>query len=164
MRKTMRIVVIAGSLLATPVIAQHGQTPPDVADRAAVEAIAQLKSPFGPHMLDMCPNEQAEELREKIHRAAREGATSEQLVDQVLAEYGQQLRAVPERRGFGWLAWLATPVALVAGAAVLMGRVKAMRGQGPAAVPVAGRAVSDDERAALAVALRDLDRDEEDEP
>lgn len=136
------------------------QVPTPETERIAVEAIAELKSPFGPHMLDMCPNDQADELRQRLHLAAARGAGKQELIGIVVGEYGENMRALPQRRGFGLWAWLLPPAGLAAGAAFLWGRMRQMRGTG-ASVTAAGPALSADEEASLREALRDFEREDD---
>lgn len=44
------------------------------------------------------------------------GATKSQIVDELVAQFGPRILAVPPRKGFDWLAWL-LPLAAVAVAA-----------------------------------------------
>lgn len=153
-----RSTLVLGLVLSASAAA--AQVPTPETERIAVEAIAELKSPFGPHMLDMCPNEQAEPLRQRLHAAAAQGATKEQLIGIVVGEYGENMRALPQRRGFGLWAWLLPPAGLAAGAAFLWGRLRRMQGNGPS-VAAAGPALSAEEQASLNAALRDFDRDDD---
>jgi cytochrome c-type biogenesis protein CcmH len=160
MARTIRLslVLLALAFLAVRVDAQH---PPDVAARNAAHAISQLKSPFGPHMLDICPNDQAEELRNQIRAAASGGATPDELVDQVLARYGKEYLVVPRAEGIGLWAWLLPPAMLLLGAIFVQGRFRRMRGEGQA-LSVAGAApMSADEQARLNAALRDFDHEDD---
>ncbi|HEX8391421.1 MAG TPA: cytochrome c-type biogenesis protein CcmH [Longimicrobium sp.] len=154
---TRGALALAAALCASTLAAQ---VPTPETERIAVEAIAELKSPFGPHMLDMCPNEQADELRQKLHMAAARGAGKEQLIGLVVSQYGENMRALPERRGFGLWAWLLPPAGLAAGAAFLWGRLRQMRGGAPS-LAAAGPALSADEQASLNDALRDLEREDD---
>lgn len=154
------LLALALALLAGRADAQH---PPDVAARNAAEAISKLKSPFGPHMLDICPNEQAEVLRNQIRASAAGGATPDELVDGVLAKYGEEYLVVPRARGIGLWAWLLPPLMLLAGAVFLNGRVRRMRGQGGAPAVAGAPPMTETERAELSAALRAFDR-EDDEP
>jgi cytochrome c-type biogenesis protein CcmH len=159
-RIRLALVLLALALLAGRADAQH---PPDVAARNAAEAISQLKSPFGPHMLDICPNEQAEELRNQIRAAASGGSTPDELVDQVLARYGKEYLVVPRAEGIGLWAWLLPPAMLLIGAVFVQGRIRRMRGQGSALSVAGAPPMSDDERAQLNAAMREFER-EDDEP
>jgi cytochrome c-type biogenesis protein CcmH/NrfF len=136
------------------------QVPPEV-EAVAQKAFAELRSPVTPsHTLDFCPAEQAVALRDSIRMSALGGMPAEQIVEAVIARHGEQVRLVPRRSGFGWAAWLLTPLALVVGGALIAMRLRAMRHAGPAPV-LAGGAMTDDERTRLDAALREFDRPED---
>ena len=80
----------------------------------AEEAISQLYSPFCPgFMLENCAASVA--LRDSMQVLAYDGWSSEQIVDWMLSNYGEQYLAVPEARGWGLWAWVLPPAALLAG-------------------------------------------------
>jgi cytochrome c-type biogenesis protein CcmH/NrfF len=145
-------------VVAAPLVAQVSE---DEARKTAEAAIARIRSPYCPGlMLEVCPSTPAEALRDSIRVMAAQGQSAEAIVEDVLARHGEEWRAVPKRSGAGLLAWLILPLALVVGALVLWGRIKVMRSQGPAPA-VAGAAMSDEERARLAVALREFEQAED---
>lgn len=87
----------------------------------AMEAVTRLKSPFCPgFMLEVCPSPQAAELRDTIEVLARSGMESEEIIDWVLARYGEEWRALPKTEGKGLIAWLGPPVALLLGIGVVV--------------------------------------------
>jgi cytochrome c-type biogenesis protein CcmH/NrfF len=149
----MLMLVVAAPLM--------GQVSEDEARRTADAAIARLRSPYCPGlMLEVCPSTPAEALRDSIRVAAAQGKSAGAIVEDVLARHGEEWRAVPKRSGAGLVAWLILPLALVVGGLVLWGRVKVMRSQGPAPA-AAGAAMSDEERARLAAALREFEHAED---
>lgn len=87
----------------------------------AVEAVTRLKSPFCPgFMLEVCPSPQAAELRDTIEVLARSGMESDEIIEWVLARYGEEWRALPKTEGKGLVAWLGPPVALLLGIGVVV--------------------------------------------
>lgn len=120
---------------------------------AARRAIGELRSPYCPGlMLEVCPSTQAEMLRDSIRMLAAQGMSSEALVEWMIANHGEEWRAVPKRRGLGFWAWALPPAALLLGAGVLTLRLRALRAA--RAEPAAAAAeLSDSERAELAAAL-----------
>jgi cytochrome c-type biogenesis protein CcmH/NrfF len=79
-------------------------------------AIDRLKSPFCPGlMLEVCPSPQAKLLRDTIQAMAQEGASADSLVNWMLANYGEEYRAVPRAQGSGLFAWIIPPLALLGG-------------------------------------------------
>jgi cytochrome c-type biogenesis protein CcmH/NrfF len=112
---------------ATPAVAQipagvEGLYEPHPEAR---KAISRLLSPYCPgFMLEVCPSAEAQALRDSIHGRALAGADADELVGWMLAIYGNEYLAVPPSRGFGLLAWLFPPLALLLGA---LGVVMALR-------------------------------------
>ena len=142
----------------------------------AEEAISQLKSPYCPgFMLEVCTSAQAAELRDTIQVQALEGKSSEELVEWMLGEYGEEYHAVPQHRGAGLLAWAAPPLAFVVGLTVValaLARFLGLRWPGrDAAVAVASavkpggvprtESLTDEDEALVDEALQELDRAED---
>jgi cytochrome c-type biogenesis protein CcmH/NrfF len=86
----------------------------------AEKAVSRLLSPFCPGlMLTQCPAEASRILRDSIHALALDGWNAEALEAWMLANHGEEYRAVPKRSGTGLLAWLFPPLALLAGLGVV---------------------------------------------
>ena len=150
--RAMRILVALTGLCAAGLAAQT-VLPPDQ-EKIAVEAMTRLKSPVTPfHTVDMCPSVPA--LRDSIRVMAASGMTSEAIVEDVISRHGEQLRILPKRSGVGLVAWIATPLLLIAGATLIAMRVR--RGQREAPLPTAAAPLSADDKRELAAALRDYD-------
>lgn len=133
-------------------------------ERAAVAAMSQLRSPVTPfHTVDMCPSVPA--LRDSIRVAAASGMTTDEMVEDVIARHGEHLRLLPKRRGVGLLAWIATPLLLLAGAGLIASRLR--RGQSAAmerADVEAASTLSEAERARIASAFDEWRDEGEVEP
>lgn len=133
-------------------------------EQAAVAAMSQLRSPVTPfHTVDMCPSVPA--LRDSIRVAAATGMTTEQLVEDVISRHGEELRLLPKRSGVGLLAWIATPLLLLAGAGLIAARL--LRGQSAAterADTEAASTLSEAERARIASAFDEWRDEGEVEP
>ena len=163
----MRLLLIALTLglLATPAVAQIAvpELTPEQ-ERTAHEAMLRLRSPVTPfHTVDMCPSVPA--LRDSIRVAAAEGMTRDQIVEDVIARYGEEVRLLPKRSGPGLLAWIATPILLLVGGGLVAARLK--RGQATAAASAAAQQenqLSEEERERLAAALSDWEETGEVEP
>lgn len=164
MRVVVALVLLATATL-TPARAQL-QVPeltPEQ-ERTAVAAMEQLRSPVTPfHTVDMCPSVPA--LRDSIRLAAAQGMTTEEIVEDVVARYGEEVRLLPKRSGVGLIAWIATPLLLLAGAVLVVVRLR----RGQEALAAAGEAqpeddLTEEERERLAAALSDWERSGEVEP
>ena len=136
--------------------AQHGQVPAETAERNAKEAMAQLRSPVTPmHTLDMCPAEEAAALRDTVRIAAAQGMSSQQIVEGVIARRGESLRVLPKRSGVGLFAWVLPPLFLLAGAALVVGRLRRSRMPDVTAPPL-----TDAERGEIRAALVALEAEQ----
>lgn len=159
-----RILAAAALLLAlaAPLPAQEGAprlTPEQT--RTANEAMSQLRSPVTPfHTVDMCPSVPA--LRDSIRVAAAAGFTTDQIVEDVIARHGEQIRILPERRGAGLWAWIATPLVLLIGGGLIVARLR--NDQQKASPPAAVASISESERARVAAAMRQWEQGGEVEP
>lgn len=160
----MRTLLLLLSLFASgPVAAQI--VVPELSpeqERTAVEAMERLRSPVTPfHTVDMCPSVPA--LRDTIRVAAAEGMSRDEIVEGVVARYGEEIRLMPKRSGVGLLAWIATPILLLAGAGLIAARLR--RGQASAAAhPDEETELTDEDQARLAAALSDWEESGEVEP
>ena len=125
----------------------------------ALKAIDELKSPYCPgFMLEVCPSPAAASLRDTIQTMAEEGLTSDSIVEQLIARYGEEWRALPKTRGEALLAWVVPPLALTLG---VMGVVVVLKGMRRPRAGPAPAEVSEEERSRLDAALRDLEAEEE---
>ncbi|TVP75173.1 MAG: hypothetical protein EA352_08890 [Gemmatimonadales bacterium] len=106
-------------LLALPAAAQIPEGMEEGTFRPHPEgerAISQLYSPFCPgFMLSQCPAAESLALRDSIQALAHAGWESGELVDWMLANHGEEYRAVPQGFGQGLLAWILPPFALLLG-------------------------------------------------
>lgn len=90
---------------AAPAVA----APQDVAN----DISRNIMSPFCPGVtLHDCPSDSATALRDRITGWAEEGSTRAQIMDRLVTEYGDTIRAQPPRSGTGLIAW-ALPVLAV---------------------------------------------------
>jgi cytochrome c-type biogenesis protein CcmH/NrfF len=86
----------------------------------AEKAISRLLSPFCPgFMLSQCPAAESLALRDSLQVLALQGWNADALEAWMLANHGEEYRAVPKRSGAGLLAWLFPPLALLMGLGVV---------------------------------------------
>ena len=153
-------ILLAALLLAAHLQAQVEPNLPPKVNAVVHETLVSLRSPVTPsHTLDMCPAVEAIALRDTIRMAALQGQTSNQIVEGVVARYGERMRTLPRRDGFGLWAWIAPPLVLLLGAFAVFFAIRRMRGR-TAAAPVPARAMTDEDRAQLDAALRAFERGE----
>jgi cytochrome c-type biogenesis protein CcmH/NrfF len=154
MRRFGSLAALLLSLVAPSSGAAAQTVLPPEQEKVAVEAMSRLKSPYTAfHTVDMCPSAAA--LRDSIRVKAATGMTTEELVEDVISRHGEQLRILPKRSGVGLWAWLATPLVLVGGVALIAYRLR--RDQRDAPPPMAAGALSEEDRGELTAALREWD-------
>ena len=128
----------------------------------AVEAIGQLKSPYCPGMmLEVCSSLQGAALRDSIQMLAEEGWTSEELVEWMLANHGEEYLALPERSGVSLvMAWLIPPLGVLVGLGLVVVAFRRLWTSADPTPKVGGEISSEDEER-LRQAIRELDAEEE---
>ena len=124
-------------------------------------AISRLKSPFCPGMmLEVCPSPQAKFLRDSIQAMAWSGASADSLVEWMLANHGDQYRAVPRVAGTGLWAWIMPPLALLGGFIIVAMALQHFRARREAQEETQAPLSSEDE-SVLEEALKELKDSEE---
>jgi cytochrome c-type biogenesis protein CcmH len=111
-------------------------------------------------MLQVCSSYSGAALRDSIQAKAREGWTTDELVDWVLANHGEQYLAYPDTSGTGLLAWIVPPAAILLGILVVVSTLRYMRRSAPP-LETANTELSEEEEDRLREALRDMDSAEE---
>jgi cytochrome c-type biogenesis protein CcmH/NrfF len=95
----------------------------------AEKAIGRLLSPFCKgFMLEQCPAQQSLDLRDSIQALALQGWNADALEAWMLANHGEEYRAVPQRSGSGLVAWLLPPLALLLGVVTVGAALRRLRG------------------------------------
>jgi cytochrome c-type biogenesis protein CcmH len=80
----------------------------------------------------------AERIREQIQQRHQQGWTQQQVRDELVSQYGEEILASPPRHGFDLLAWLVPAAVLLGGAAVALALAMAWaRGRGGGPSPAA---------------------------
>ncbi|HEX9886514.1 MAG TPA: cytochrome c-type biogenesis protein CcmH, partial [Longimicrobiales bacterium] len=129
----------------------------------AIEAIERLKSPYCPGlMLEVCPSSGGMALRDSLADLADAGLSSDELVEWVIANHGEEYRALPGKRGVALLAWIIPPLGAILGvglAFVALGRMRKRRGLEDG--EPFGEDLSDEQEERLREALRELEEEEE---
>lgn len=149
----LMLLFLAAPLFAQPVQrAQEGR-------KEAEAAIAQLRSPYCPgRMLENCTSSLAGALRDSIYDLAAQGADTEELVEWMLANHGEEYRGVPQRTGAGLWAWIMPPAAVIVALGLLLVWFRSSRSSSGGAVSQPSSTLSDADRTQLANALRDWEK------
>ena len=153
------------ALAAAPSVAQQpAPSSPPAADPALAEPRTSLSDIEDEVMCPICgvPLElaidapQAQREREFIRELIAEGKTKEEIKDALVAEFGDEVLAVPETEGFDLAAWLVPGAAILVAAVAILLALRRWRDD-------AGRAASDEPRAGAGdgSAARAEDEDEQ---
>lgn len=108
--------------------AQAQGNPPSDDD---VNAIAkQLYCPVCENIpLDVCGTQACAQWRELIREKLSEGWSETQIKQYFVAQYGDRVLATPPARGLNWLAYIVPPLAIIAGAIILVRVLRMWKGQ-----------------------------------
>ena len=110
--------VLAFSFSTPALAAEPAASLPDIED--------EVMCPICGTTLEQSGSPQAERERELIRRLIADGLTKDEIKDELVAEYGPDVLAVPDDEGFDLTAWLVPAIgftiAALAIAAVLLGR------------------------------------------
>ena len=124
----MRCFVLAAAALAlavaAPAGAQENDSSPGIATPAPTEAgvepqadLADLEDevmcPICGTALGLSESPQADRERAFIRDLIAQGQTEEEIKDELVAEYGEDVLAVPEAKGFDLAAWIVPGLAIV---------------------------------------------------
>lgn len=111
MRAVVAVAIVL--VLASPA----GAAPEDVANRLSNE----IMSPFCPGVtLHDCPSPEADDLRAQIRDWSQQGWSEDQIMAELMAEYGPGISAVPPDDVGGLAPWL-LPVLVAAGGLAFTG-------------------------------------------
>lgn len=103
--------VLSVLVLASPAAA----APQDIAN----DISENIMSPYCPGVtLHDCPSDSAVALRNRITEWAKDGFTRAQIMDRLVTEFGDTIRAQPPRSGSGLVAWLLPVLAALLAAGV----------------------------------------------
>jgi len=161
------MIVFAAALLAlaaAPPAARSQQPAADTViqgpdDTEAQRIFTSLMSPFCPGLtVAACPSPGAEEMRQEVRGRLARGESRAAIVDALVAVYGEQLLGAPPAKRWGLVLWIPPALLLLLGGSVLTWWLR-RRGTRAEAQPVAVTPADEADRARLAAALEDFDRD-----
>jgi cytochrome c-type biogenesis protein CcmH len=140
-RERLALLAVAALALLAPMAS--------AADGAAslTELEKQVMCPVCGTLLQLAESPQAQRERAFINRLIDEGRSEEQIKDALVAEYGDEVLALPPDSGFSLSAYLVPIVAfLVAAAALAIGVLRWRRGGSSGAPPREGSGPSGEDR------------------
>ena len=125
-RTTCELIVAAGLLLLLS--AQLPDTPDRATEERAQALDRQLICPVCPgETLDQSQATLAKQMRAIIRERLASGQSEREVLDYFVSVYGDSVLAAPPRRGFGLLAWIVPPGALLIGASLVVVAIRRMR-------------------------------------
>jgi cytochrome c-type biogenesis protein CcmH len=85
------------------------------------EVFSELNSPFCKgRLLRDCPSSGAQELKNDVRKLAKEGVTTQEIIDKLYVKYGDEIRAVPKDGVVGIIAWLGPFIFLFIGGSIVL--------------------------------------------
>ena len=125
-----RIALLLAALLALAPAAAPAQAPepktslPDIED----EVMCPICGVPLEHAIDA---PQAQQERKFIRELIAQGLTKDEIKDRLVAEFGEEVLAIPDDEGFDLAAWLVPGAAMIAAAVAIFIGLRRWRRQGP---------------------------------
>lgn len=148
--------VLAVALVALLTSPAHAQVQEPLPPELEVQAQALYESVMCPQCAGQTISQSTSQIAKAMRAAVRDGLLAgespEQVLDSLVASFGEEVLASPPKRGLALLVWLGPPIALVLGGAAVALAVRGLRrgaGQDAAqdgpqgAIPARGKAASD---------------------
>ena len=156
----MRALVSIAMLLALAVLALAPAATAATPRTSVSEIEGEVMCPVCGTLLELAESPQALRQKAFISRLVAEGRTKEQIKDVLVAEYGNEVLALPQGSGFSLSAYLVPVIALVVAiVALALGVLRWRRAGGPPGQdggPVDGPSAEDAERLDADLARYDL--------
>ena len=103
----VRYSLILIALLLCSVVALADPASDQEIERKTHQVFDNVMSPFCPgKTLNDCPSGEAAKLKSTLRDKLIQGSQPEQLIEELVTQYGDELRAAPANEGFGRVAWL----------------------------------------------------------
>jgi cytochrome c-type biogenesis protein CcmH len=116
----VRTRLAAGALLAAALLALAPVAAGAAAPRTSLSEVeSEVMCPVCGTLLELAESPQAQREKAFIKQLVSSGATKEQIKDALVAEYGQEVLALPEGKGFSLSAYVVPVIALVLAAIAL---------------------------------------------
>jgi cytochrome c-type biogenesis protein CcmH len=122
--RMITLAVLGAALLAGPAGAQQDLSLPDLEN--------EVMCPTCGTTLALSESPQADQIREFIRVRIEAGLGEEEIKDELVAEYGDEVLAVPDTSGFDLVAWVAPVAGLLIAAVALLVGVRRWRARGEA--------------------------------
>jgi cytochrome c-type biogenesis protein CcmH len=115
-----KLIFILTLLVINPIVHAEELTPSTKVIEETDYIMGTLMSPYCPgRLLKDCPSGQAFQLKEKISTRLQSGEKLQAVIDDLINTFGDQIRAAPQAKGFGLVAWIAPGLFLLIGAVLI---------------------------------------------
>ena len=115
-----KLIFILTLLVITPIVHAEEISPSTKVIEETDYIMGTLMSPYCPgRLLKDCPSGQAFQLKEKISTRLQSGEKLQAVIDDLINTFGDQIRAAPQAKGFGLVAWIAPGLFLLIGAVLI---------------------------------------------
>ncbi len=132
-RRVIRTSLIVSVVIARALTVSFADERSETLDREATQIYQQVFSPFCPgRSLNDCPSSKATELKTEMRQKLESGVSSDEILKDVFARYGDKYRTVPRFQGVGALVWLVPIGFVVAGLLLAMGVSSSRKKRAPA--------------------------------
>jgi cytochrome c-type biogenesis protein CcmH len=155
LRTTALTLVLAATALGTSGTAANAATP----QTSLSEISSEVMCPVCGTLLELAESPQAQREKVFVERLVNEGKSKQEIKDALVAEYGNEVLALPQGSGFSLSAYLVPIVAFaIAAIALALGILRWRRSSGPPedGASVAGPSAEDSERLDADLARYDL--------
>ena len=154
---TVLLVMACASLPPGSVQAQEGNP---VTDDEVNRLASELYCPVCENVpLEVCPTKACAQWREIIREKIALGWSDEQIKEYFATQYGEQVLAVPPRRGFNWLIYVIPPLLILIGGLLVARIIRRSKKITPLPASNSDRLTTDQEELINEVE-QDLRRDE----
>jgi cytochrome c-type biogenesis protein CcmH len=156
MRRPAALVALAGAALVLA-LASHALAAQPVPKVGVADIEDEVMCPVCGTLLELAESPQAKREKVLVHRLIAEGKTRSEIKDELVAQYGENVLAVPSGSGFDLSAYLVPAIALAIAIVALAIGVARWRRQGRDGPPPSSRPRGeDDERLDADIARYDL--------
>lgn len=159
LRKVLAILFVL-ACASLPAVSVQAQEDNPVTDDEVNRLASELYCPVCENVpLEVCPTKACAQWRELIREKMSLGWSDEQIKEYFATQYGEQVLAVPPRRGFNWLIYVVPPLLVIIGGLLVARIIKRSRKLAPLPASNPDRP-SPDQEELLSEVEQDLRRNE----
>ena len=131
LRKVLAILFVL-ACASLPAVSVQAQEDNPVTDDEVNRLASELYCPVCENVpLEVCPTKACAQWRELIREKMSLGWSDEQIKEYFATQYGEQVLAVPPRRGFNWLIYVVPPLLVIIGGLLVARIIKRSRKLAP---------------------------------